>query len=300
MRRPLAGAILEHHPGGNVGVVFSSLVWHDRPAVSDRLDLDRLQELLHTEFIGRKVWYLESTGSTMADAAREAQAGAPEGAIVVAEEQTAGRGRMGRSWVSPAGVNIYVTIILRPSLEQLRQLSVIAPLAVCQAIEETTSLFPRIKWPNDVLIDGRKVAGMLVQSEIADGNVLYALPGIGINVNFDAGAHKEIAAIATSLRSELGREVAREHVLATTLDYFEEHYEALRRGEVISMPWKHRLDTLGKPVRVQFAGGRSEEGVAVDADSDGSLILRRDDGSHVRIEAGEVTLRPDSGQALRE
>ena len=263
----------------------------DLPAVSDSLDLDRLQTLLRTEFVGRKVWYLASTGSTMEDAAREAQGGEPEGAVIVAEEQTAGRGRMGRSWVSPPGVNLYVTIILRPSLGHLRYLAVIAPLAVCQAIEETTGLFPRIKWPNDVLIDGKKVSGTLVQSEIADGEVLFALAGIGINVNFDAGAHPEIASIATSLRTELGRDVAREEVLAALLNHVEQQYVALRRGEVISMPWKHRLDTLGKPVRVEFAGGSVEEGVAVDADSDGSLILRRDDGSHIRIEAGEVTLR---------
>ena len=264
---------------------------HDRPAVYDAFDLDRLQTLLHTEFVGRRVTYLASTASTMADGARAAEAGAPEGAIVLAEEQTAGRGRMGRSWVSPPGVNLYATIVLRPSLDDLRYLAVIAPLAVCQAIEETTSLFPRIRWPNDVLIDGKKVSGILVQSELSGDEVLYALAGIGVNVNLDASAHVEIATIATSLRAELGREVSREEVLASLLDRFEEHYEALRRGEVVSMAWKLRLDTLGKPVRVQFAGGRVEEGVAVDADSDGSLILRRDDGSHVRIEAGEVTLR---------
>jgi len=266
-------------------------LWHDRHAVTDRLDLDHLQTLLHTERLGRKVFYLESTASTMTDAAREAEAGATEGAVVFAEEQTAGRGRLGRSWVSPAGVNIYVTIILRPTLDELRHISVIAPLAVCQAIEETAGLFPRIKWPNDVLINSKKVSGILVQSELSGNDVLYALVGPGINVNLDASAHPEIASIATSLRSELDREVSREEVLAAMLDRFEEHYEALRRGEVVSMAWKHRLDTLGKPVRVQFAGGRTEEGVAVDADSDGSLILRRDDGSHVRIEAGEVTLR---------
>lgn len=268
--------------------------------MSERLDLDRLQVLLRTEFIGRTVFYHESTDTTMEVARREATAGAPEGAIAVAEEQTAGRGRMGRSWVSPPGVNLYFTLIVRPTLEQLRYLAVIAPLAVCQAIEETTGLLPRIKWPNDVVIGDKKVCGVLTQSEIADDVVLYALIGPGINVNIDVAAHEEIRATATSLRSELGREVDREEVLAATLNHFEALYRALRRGEVVSMAWKHRLDTLGKHVRVQSAGGPVEQGVAVDADSDGSLILRRDDGSHVRVEAGEVTLRPGSGQALRE
>ena len=254
-------------------------------------DLDRLQALLRTEFVGRAVSYHESVDTTMRLAAEQASAGAAEGTVVIAEEQTAGRGRMRRSWVSPPGVNLYFTIVLRPTLDQLRYLAVIAPLAVSLAIEETTGLFPRIKWPNDVLIDGKKVAGILLESEITDGNVEYALVGPGINVNLDASAHEELRDIATSLRSELGRDVSREGVLAATLNHLESLYQALRRGEVVSMDWKQRLDTLGKPVRIERAGGAVEEGTVVDADSDGSLILRRDDGSHVRVESGEVTLR---------
>ena len=268
---------------------------HDPPAVSERLDLDRLQSLLRTEFTGRRVFYDASVPSTMEAAQREAQAGAPEGAIAIAEEQTSGRGRMGRTWVSPAGVNLYFTLILRPTIEQLRYLAVIAPLAVCQAIEETTGLLPRIKWPNDVIINDKKVCGLLVQSEITGDRVDVALLGIGINVNLDVAAHEELRAIATSLRAELGREAGREELLAATLNHLEALYQALRRGDVISMAWKHRLDTLGKHVRVSSAAGLMEQGVAVDADSDGSLILRRDDGSHVRVEAGEVTLR-ESGR----
>jgi BirA family biotin operon repressor/biotin-[acetyl-CoA-carboxylase] ligase len=265
----------------------------DPSAVSERLDLDRLQALLRTEFIGRRVFYDESAPTTMEVARRKAHAGAPEGAIAIAEEQTAGRGRMGRTWVSPAGVNLYFTIILRPTLQQLRSLPAIAPLAVCQAIEETVGLLPRIKWPNDVEISGKKVCGVLPQSEISDDHVDFALIGIGINVNLDVAAHEEIREIATSLRAELGRDVAREEILAATLNHLETLYQALRRGEVVSMAWKHRLDTLGKHVSASGGGGLVEQGVAVDADSDGSLILRRDDGSHVRVEAGEVTLREE-------
>ncbi len=240
--------------------------------------------------MGRTISYHESTTSTMDVARSDAEEGAPDGAVVVAEEQTAGRGRMGRSWVSPPGAGLYFTVILRPRLDQLRYLAVIAPLAVCRAIEETTGLFTRIKWPNDVLVEGKKVCGVLPQSELADEQVLFALLGAGINVNLDVAAHPEIREIATSLRSELGREVSREEVLAATLNHLETLCEALRRGEVVSVGWKKRLDTLGKPVRVQTAGG-IEEGIVVDADSDGTLILRRDDGSHVRLDAGEVLAR---------
>jgi BirA family biotin operon repressor/biotin-[acetyl-CoA-carboxylase] ligase len=252
-------------------------------------DLERLQSLLRTDVVGRSVTYLESVDTTMRVAHEQARAGAPEGAIVIAEEQTAGRGRMQRSWVSPPGVNIYFTLILRPTLDQLRHLALIAPLAVSLAIEETTGLFPRIKWPNDVRIDGKKVAGILIESEVMDdGRVLYSLHGPGINVNMDVSAHEEIRDIATSLRSELGREVSREEVLAATLNNYTTLYKALRRGEVVSMDWKQRLETLGQPVRIQRAGGAIDEGTAVDADSDGALIIRRTDGSHVRVESGEV------------
>ena len=261
--------------------------------MSETLDLDHLQTLLQTNFVGRSVTYRESVETTMAIAAEEAAAGAPEGAIVLAEEQLAGRGRMGRSWVSPPGVSLYFTLVLRPTIEQLRYMAVIAPLAVSLAIEETTSLTPRIKWPNDVLIDDRKVSGVLIDAKLTGDEVQHALIGIGINVNLDVMAHAEIREIATSLRTELGNEIEREKVLAATLNHIEDLYKRLRAGEAISVGWKERLDTLGKHVKVTIAGGESQEGVAVDADSDGSLIIRRDDGSHVRVEAGEVTLRDE-------
>jgi BirA family biotin operon repressor/biotin-[acetyl-CoA-carboxylase] ligase len=242
--------------------------------------------------LGRNVFYDTSTFTTMYVAREKAEAGAPEGSIALADEQTAGQGRMGRSWVSPAGENIYVTIVLRPKLEELRYISLIGPLAVSLAIEETTNLLPRIKWANDVVIGGKKVAGVLTQSELSDGSVKFALPGIGINCNMDAAAHSEIHDIATSLRTEVGHEVSREEVLAAMLNHFERLYFANRRGDIISMDWKQRLDTLGQHVRVSGPDGSVlEQGVAVDADSDGSLIVRRDDGTHVRVEAGEVTLR---------
>ncbi len=158
--------------------------------MSKTLDLDRLQTLLKTNFVGRSVTYQDSVDTTMAVAADEASAGAPEGAVVVAEEQTAGRGRMGRSWVSPPGDNLYFTLILRPTLEQLRYLAVIAPLAVSLAIEETTGLMPRIKWPNDVLIGDRKVCGVLVETNLTGDEVQNALIGIGINVNLNVMLHE--------------------------------------------------------------------------------------------------------------
>jgi BirA family biotin operon repressor/biotin-[acetyl-CoA-carboxylase] ligase len=189
--------------------------------------------------------------------------------------------------VSPPGVNLYVTIIMRPTLAQLRFLSVITPLSVCEAIEQAANLQPRIKWPNDLLIEGRKVCGVLIESVIEGDRVSHALVGVGINVNLDPRQHEEISNIATSLKEQAGRDVSREAILAGWLNRFETLYEAVRRGEVVSTGWKQRLDTLGQPVTIRTPG-REIDGVAVDADSDGALILRLADGRHVRVEAGEV------------
>jgi BirA family biotin operon repressor/biotin-[acetyl-CoA-carboxylase] ligase len=259
--------------------------------VTEKFNLDTLRSHLGTQFVGHALSYKERVGSTFDLAREEAERGAPDGAVVLAEEQTSGRGRLGRSWVSPPGVNIYATVIFRPSLDELRYLSVITPLAVAEGIEQITGLYTRIKWPNDVLVNGKKVCGVLPLAELTDDDVAYALVGIGVNVNLDVGDYPEIADIATSLKAEAGREISREELLARILERLEDLYLAVRRDEVVSVEWKRRLHTLGQHVRIQAGGGEEIAGVAVDADSDGSLILRRDDGAHIRVEAGEVLLR---------
>ncbi len=254
------------------------------------LNLAALEEQLKTRWLGRRLLYYTSLGSTQDVARQEAEQGAPQGTVVLAEEQTAGRGRLGRPWVSPAGSNLYLTLILRPSMRQLRSLGIIAPLAIALALEEVTDLSPRIKWPNDVLVSQRKVAGVLIDSGLAGEEARYALVGLGINVNLDVQAHPDIAATATSLRAEVGHSVAREAVLAACLNRF----EALYRGpaQAAFQQWRARLETLGRAVRVTFAGGTgAEEGIAEDVATDGSLILRRANGSRLRVVAGEVTLR---------
>ncbi len=222
------------------------------------------------------------------DVARaEAIAGAPHGAVVFAEEQTAGRGRFGRRWVSPAGKNLYLTIILRPDAGRLRGLSMVVPLALCRAIESVTPLRPVIKWPNDVLVDGRKLAGVLIEGESSGGELLYALAGIGLNVN-DPIDDPEIAGIATSLSRETSEETPREKVLAALLNELEGAYGASPAD--LHSEWRSRIATLGQSVRLTF---RDEvyEGTAEDVDDEGSLILRLADGTQKTFEAGEVSLR---------
>jgi BirA family biotin operon repressor/biotin-[acetyl-CoA-carboxylase] ligase len=254
------------------------------------LHLDSVRERLTTAFLGSRLIQAGSVSSTQDLARSEAAEGAPEGTVVVAEEQIAGRGRLGRSWVSPPGANLYVTLVLRPSPERMRALSMIAPLAVAEAVEETTALSPRIKWPNDLLLAGRKLAGVLIDTEISGQAPQYALVGVGLNVNLDVRAIPEIADIATSLRQQLGREISREEVLAAFLNRFEPLYVESERGTAVREAWRSRLDTLGRQIRVA-SGGLVEEGLAEDVDTDGSLILRRPDGSRVTLVAGEVTLR---------
>ena len=254
------------------------------------LDVKSFEARLETRYVGRPLVYLESTGSTQDVARAAAEDGAQAGTAVLAEEQTTGRGRFGRVWVSPAGKNLYITLIMRPPLPRLRSLSIVAPLAVALAIEDMTELEPRIKWPNDVLVNGRKLAGILIESEIANRSVNYALVGIGINVNLDVEAQPEIADIATSLKRELGHETSREEMLAALLNRLEDLYEKAAEGTQVLDAWRSRLETLGREVRAT-SGGQLEDGLAEDVDSEGNLILLRRDGSRVAIDAGEVTLR---------
>jgi BirA family biotin operon repressor/biotin-[acetyl-CoA-carboxylase] ligase len=252
--------------------------------------VDGFQARLSTRYTGRRFLYHSSLPSTQDAARQEAEGGAQEGTTVLADQQTAGRGRLGRRWVSPAGANLYFSMVLRPDAEHLRSLVMIWPLAIALGVEEATGLRARVKWPNDVLVGSRKLAGVLIESTFSGPRVAYAIPGIGINVNLDASRLGQISDTATSISIELGREASREEVLAAVLGRFEELYEAARRGEPIHLDWKARLDTLGRRVRVTF-GDRVEEGLAEDAEPDGALVLLRPDGSRVRIEAGDVTLR---------
>ncbi len=254
------------------------------------LNLAAIEERLETRVVGRRIVYLTSTGSTMDEARREAEAGTPEGTVVLAEEQTKGRGRFDRAWVSPAGKNLYLTLVMRPPMDRLRSLSIVTPLAIALAVEEVTDLSPRIKWPNDLLFAGRKLSGILIESEISGSQVKYALVGPGINVNFDVEQSPEIADTATSVKGELGREASREELLAAFLNRFESLYEAAPKGDAVFEQWRSRLETLGRSVRVML-GEEVHEGTAEDVDRDGNLILVERDGTRRIIEAGEVTLR---------
>ena len=245
---------------------------------------------LRTEFVAQNVIYLPVTTSTMDIAKKAAQDRAAEGTIVIADEQTAGRGRMGRKWLSPPGSSILLSIIVRPNLAQLSRLNMVAALATAQAIEKTTGIEPVIKWPNDIIIDGRKVSGMLIEGDIEGDTVSSAVVGIGVNVNLDPSTLPEIRDTATSLREVLREEVSRLELLRALLTEFEQLYRELLRGEPVHKQWLRHLETVGRQVRVK-TGGVELEGYAESVDSEGHLWLRRPDESLVEIVAGDVMLR---------
>lgn len=249
-----------------------------------------LRQRLRTRFVGRNVLYYAMTSSTMDVAKQAVTDGAAEGTIVIADQQTAGRGRLGRTWLSPPESSILLSIILYPKLDELPRLNMATCLAVAQSIEKVTGLKPSIKWPNDVLIGGKKVSGMIMESDVQGDIVRYAIVGIAVNVNLEPSSIHEIAETATSLKEELGHEVSRLEVLEALLGEFEDIYGAMRRGKPIDKDWRRRLETLGREVTVR-CGQDVREGYAESVDEDGSLLLRLPDGSLVTIAAGDVTLK---------
>jgi BirA family biotin operon repressor/biotin-[acetyl-CoA-carboxylase] ligase len=225
------------------------------------------------------------------DVARDAALhDAIEGTVAAADEQTAGRGRLGRSWVTPPAVNLASTIVVRPPHSVLRDIAMIAPLAVCHAIQDVARIRPDIKWPNDVQINGKKVAGILIETDLSDEHRPFVLVGAGINVNFDPREYEEIRDIATSVKVECGHDVDREALLAAYLAHFEQLYDEAKSGESMRDRWRERLVTLGQRVHASWPGGEAD-GVAEDVDDGGALIIRTAEGALVTVEAGDVTLR---------
>jgi len=256
--------------------------------VEDSLSPASITGNLETRFIGQRVICYPRLASTMDIAKREAQQGAVEGTVVIADEQTAGKGRVKRVWLSPKG-SIALSVILYPSMVYLLSLIMLASLAVAHSIEAVTGLKAQVKWPNDVLVNGKKVCGILVESSVRGNIVDYAIIGIGINVNLRLSDFPEILATATGLSNELGRDVSRLNVIQRLLVEIERLYLALKAGGSIYEEWQDSLVTLGRRVRVK-SGKTIYEGVAESVARDGSLLLRHSDGSLSRIVAGDATL----------
>ena len=245
---------------------------------------------LETRFVGQKIIYYPSLTSTMEVARQEAHNGAAEGTVIIAGEQTAGRGRVKRAWLSPVG-NIALSLILYPELVYLPSLIMLASLAVVHSIEIVTGLKPQIKWPNDVLINDKKICGILIENEVQGSKVKCAVIGIGMNVNLSPRDFPEMMLTATSLSHELGRSVSRLDIIRQLLVEAERLYLALSEDESVYEEWKSMLVTLGKRISVK-SGKTTYEGIAESVMRNGSLLLRHSEGTSTEIVAGDaVTLR---------
>jgi BirA family transcriptional regulator, biotin operon repressor / biotin---[acetyl-CoA-carboxylase] ligase len=256
------------------------------------LSAEAIAAVLTTRRLGRPVLYFPRTGSTNDVAHERAAAGAAEGLLVIADEQTAGRGRLDRRWWAPPGSSLLMSLLLRPALppDQAGQLTMCLGLAAVGAIEAVTGLRPALKWPNDLLLEGRKLGGMLTELRLEGERLEYAVLGLGVNVNiaFDEGPSSNLADTAISLSTVLGRGVDRVALLAALLGRCEAWYERALAGESPHTAWAARLDTVGRRVTVATTTG-SVAGMAVGVTPEGALLVRDDDAAEHVIWSGDVT-----------
>jgi len=259
---------------------------------------DEIRPLLTTVRLGRAVRAYHALGSTMNAAATWAAEAAPDGALVLAEHQTAGRGRHGRTWADTPGAGLLLSLILRPTLaaESLGMVPLAAGVAVAEAVEEVAGLAPALKWPNDVLVDGRKAAGVLVEGQFAAGQAPVLVVGVGVNVN-GGEPPPEAAPHATSLAVAAGRPVARAPLLAAFLGRLEEHLDGLAEdgGARLRAAWEARMAGRDATVTVRFPGTERLplHGRALGLAGDGALRLATTEGE-VPVYAGECTIGSDT------
>ena len=252
------------------------------------LDISALERVLAHRIIGRRIHRYDLIGSTMDEARRLASEGALEGTVVIAEEQTAGRGRFNRAWVSPRGENLSFSVILMPPASRLPYMNMAATLAVARTVADCADLQPTIKWPNDVRVGDLKISGILIETSIESEDAVCAIIGIGVNVNFDPSLYAEIADISTSLYRETGQRRNRTPVLRALLEHFDDAYAAMRAGKSLIADWSAMLDTLGRTVSLR-SQHETIEGVAESVDEQGNLLVRLADGTLHTATAGEVT-----------
>ncbi len=255
---------------------------------------DLIARLGKVKVIGRDIQVFEETTSTNDVVEKLARDGVKEGVVVFAESQTKGRGRLGRVWMSPARKGLWFSVLLRPRLQpqEITQLTVAAAVAIWRSINRVTDLRPEIKWPNDILIRGKKVAGILTELSAEVDRVKHITVGIGVDVNLEANEFSAgLRKIATSLRIELGRPVLRAELATEILRELDRDYARVCAGKFSELAdeWEEHCSTIGKQVIVGI-GERRMLGRVESLDDDGALLLRTEHGRLERIIGGDVTL----------
>ncbi len=254
----------------------------------DRLFPSEILSRLKTKTIGRKIYYFDNIDSTMDAAMQLAVKNAPEGTIILAEGQVKGRGRLGRSWVSPKHKGIYISLILRPqaSLDKVPLITLLSAVSVCEAVAELSGLEPQIKWPNDIMLHNKKLGGILTELKADMDRAVFVIVGIGLNVNNDS---RHLLPHATSLAEQKKHDIDRLALLAELLLRIEENYKLLQSNDfqAIADKWRNLSLTLNRRVKIHSQSTHIE-GEAVDIDMDGALLVRNDSGLVQRVTAGDI------------
>lgn len=281
------GLAIESTPGGGYCLA----------AADDSLTAAGVTALLETRTLGRDLVVVPETGSTNTTIKQQYAADRPEGFTLIAEQQTAGRGRLGRTFCSPPGGGLYMSLLLRPRipLERLNFITIAAAVAVCRAIAATCGFQPGIKWVNDVLMDGKKLCGILTEAAIEGetGAIDYAVLGIGINLRLDRDAlPDEVRAVVGALADFTDNVPRRAALAAAVLCELERVYLLLNGGDVAALVREYRamLCCLDKPVRVVSPAG-NYDAMCRDVNDHGNLIMERPDGTQETLSSGEISIR---------
>ena len=251
-----------------------------------------IKRVLQTHWMGQNIYYYKETDSTNIQAKSCENAG--HGALFVADKQTAGRGRLGRSWESPAADNIYMTLRLEPEMEPDRapMLTLVMALSVAEALNHVTGLEVNIKWPNDIVVNKKKICGILTEMSVNMTGIAYVVIGVGVNVN-TKDFPEEIRGTAASLYTESGRCFERSEVIAEILKQFEVNYETFMKKTSLAdlmSSYNTLLINRNKEVRV-LEPGNEYNGYALGINEAGELLVKKEDGSVVQVFAGEVSVR---------
>ena len=262
--------------------------------VPDLVTEEEIRSVLETEIFGREIYDFSEIDSTNVIAKARAREGAGEGVVFIAESQTGGKGRLGKNWVSPSGTGIWMSVVVRPEIvpQEVSGITLVVGLAICKAIREVTDLPAYIKWPNDIVVNGKKVCGILTEMSAEIDRVNYVIIGIGINVN-TTKFPKELQEVATSIKIESGVQYRRKDIVAKVLMFFEEYYQQYIQGQSlvgILDAYKSLCITLKNEVSI-INKSQSYRATPVDIDESGALVVKKEDGTRETITSGEVSVR---------
>lgn len=253
-----------------------------------------LMSRMQTSWAGRKVYYRKETLSTNLDALELAEEGMEHGSLVVAQHQTEGKGRRGRSWDSPAGTSIAMSLLLKPEVESKKasMITLLMALSVADVLQKLTEVDIKIKWPNDILINKKKVCGILTEMNIKEGSDYQVVVGVGINVNQNE-LPEEIAPIATSLLMEKGQRYGRADIIVAIMDYFEYYYGVFSEsGDLSNIVGLYDGYLINRNEKVKVLDPKGEyTGTALGINDYGELIVQKEDGKFTRVSSGEVSVR---------